>query len=155
MPFPLSHTGQLEISYVNRSIESIITSVQDGLEKVNAINIVRNEKDISFSGGFFLSISSWHILTAISFGKISVRNLNNKISIKYYLNFRVFLIVSLILILGLLAPISFFYSNPAMPLEKLVWVIYLILGWLFLFGGNYLITIIRFPCFIQKIVQSG
>lgn len=155
MPFPLSHTGKIDISHMRCSDYAVLNSIQNGLVTINASDVSKQDNIVSFKGGILNTISNMHLLAAVSSGTVEVHSQNTKISITYSLNFVGALIISVVLIFGIFAPGYYFSSNKGIPINILELVGWLIGAWFFIFGGGYLASIIRFPLFIQKAVKLG
>lgn len=152
MPFPFSNTGTVVLEKRSKedSIEELGDAIQEGLQNVKARDITRNRNNFSFSGGFLRFVSNRNILVSVSSGEITIEETAETISIRYVLKFTEMLIIVSLMVVGGFgimlwqAPnLSFF---PKVILSAVLW--------LCLFGRNYLITTLRFPSFIRKIMGN-
>lgn len=156
MTFPFSHSKQIILSELHLSDKQILRNIEYGLKKVKATNISKNDNVISFRGGLLRFVMSSNILGPVSHGRIIVTRHQDKMSIDYDLNFKELLILSSIGVFGFLGPFGFTHisSDPEAPIYAyFLLLFFLFIGWLWLFGMNYLVTVFRFPTFIKRIVK--
>ena len=122
------------------------------LKLVKAHDIVRHNNQLSFTGRILNFGSNWNILTQIDKGFIKVSPSADGIVILYKISFRVLLVlVSLLLVVGLG---SIFASKGGAVFSLTGKIAVSIVAWLWLFGMNWLIAVIRFPAFIERVVKQ-
>lgn len=152
MPFPVSHSTTLTLkrekcrATAGTLIRNILTGLQD--EHVAAAHNVANS--IYFKGGFGF-LGSWNFLLPVSSGTILVQEQGGKVYISYKLKFKKFLVVAGMFVLACIGAVLLMQTD----YDGIEVAQTLLLAWLFLFGGNYLLTVLRFPWFIRKSIRSG
>lgn len=147
MPFPSSFKSTL---VTQRSPDDIaeyelLELVKNALlERGAEVTIIESEK-LYFKVPFtmFPKGGNTNILVPVSSGSIQVEIREGKYLLSFCLGFRRLLILSLFIALGFIAPISLLEKKDPQYWLPLV-------AWLWLFGGNYLITAFRFPRFLKK-----
>lgn len=152
MPFPFSNIGSVVLKKRLKevSIKELGDAIQEGLQNVKARDITRNQNNFSFSGGIFRFVSNWNILVSVSSGEISIEETAEAISIHYVLKFTEMLIIASLMVVGGFGAVLWQAPN----LSFVPKVMLLAVAWSWLFGMNYLITILRFPSFIRKITGN-
>jgi hypothetical protein len=152
MSFPFSIIGTVVLKKGKNEvpIDDLVDAIRDGLRKVKASKIIinRSERKISFSGGFFRFVTNWNILHAVSNGEIRVEEANQKISLHYNLKFTEMLILVTILVFGVFGD----FNLQGSYLSFFPKILNLAILWFLFFGMNYLVTMIRFPPFIRRII---
>jgi len=151
MSFPLSYANKIEVLFdaKNHAPENLLRSIISSLKKVKASNIRNDQNRITFSGGILRFVMGWNILCAISSGEITFEKNNDKLSLNYHLKFTEMFVIVTIMVLGFMGPFIFQARNLS-PFPKIIILLFM---WLWLFGGNYLLTIFRFPGFIRKMTD--
>jgi hypothetical protein len=151
MPFPFSYSNKVEIPFSPdaHTPENLLNSIVLSLKNVKAINIHNDRNHITFSGGILRFVMNWNILVAVSSGKITVDKGNDKLCLKYSLKFTEMFIIVTAAVLGFLGPVIWQASNLTFSAKVGI----LAVAWSWLFGGNYFITIFRFPNFIKKMTE--
>ena len=157
MTFPFEYRG--EIKFSDFAVENsdnfqqqFLTKMAQELELVKAHNIVRLDNQLSFTGRILSFGSNWNVLTQIDKGYIEVSPSADGIVILYKISFRVLLIlVSLLLVIGLG---SIFASKGGAVFSLTGKIAISIVAWLWLFGMNWLIAVIRFPAFIERVAKQ-
>jgi len=140
MPFPFSSQGI--IFFENADLQEALVAVEGILRKAEAGNISKSESQLDFTGGLFRAVSNWNLLIAISSGSIVFRKTEGGVEATYRISFlQMFLFVTALVGLA-------FSISPKEPIY--------IFGvmWLWLFGMNYLITIIRFPSSLRAALND-
>lgn len=145
MPLPFSVTRSLTISGVSDPT-SATDRLERGLEKLKARRITRRGPIVDFRGGMFRPVSNHNLLVAINTGRLQVEPYHSGVRVSFRLEFlQIFWMVSA-MVLGFLGPFVLSSSNLSWGEAALV-----LLGfWLWLFGGNVLITLFRFPRWIRR-----
>ncbi|MBA3028729.1 MAG: hypothetical protein FP816_07960 [Desulfobacteraceae bacterium] len=151
MSFPLSYTNKVEVFFKpeRHTPENLLKSVVSSLKEVKAKNIKNDKNHITFSGGILRFVSNWNILASVSSGEITIDKNNGKLIISYHLRFTEIFIFVTAGILGFMGPVI--YQAPNLSIFPKIFL--LIFMWAFAFGGNYFITILRFPSFIRKMTE--
>jgi len=153
MAFPVSYQGYTSLSHTKMTIEETVQNICIGLRNNNSSNIKVTGSSITFDGNLFGSLSNWNIMSMVSNGKIDISKTDGTTEIKYNINFihSFFLSIFLIVIVSALIFLSSIITKDNGLLGN---IYYMPIAWLFIFGANYLITIIRIPYFMRKIVGS-
>lgn len=149
MAFPISTINKIVLpnNFGIQSVEELVSNISAGLVKVkpSKLKVVGNE--IEFSGGIFRFVWNTNILVPVSSGKIVVEKTGDLFAVTYELKF-----LEILLFASTIIPL--FFGPVLFTKESIQWYFkigFLVFAWLWLFGMNYLITIIRFPGFIKKI----
>lgn len=143
--FPLSITGELKISRLqNEGIDLVLNRVEQELAAVRATNVSRTANRITFKGGIFRFVSNWNILVPIGYGQIEV--LPDCVKYDFSCTQMLFAITVAVCVMG-----AFMLSSaPANTFSPIT----LAFIWLWLFGMNYLLSAVRLPAFVRRIVHD-
>jgi hypothetical protein len=151
MTFPVSITGNAllpkEASDL-RTVEDVCARIESMLESAQARTITRQDGSVIFTGGLFRTVTGWNILVAISYGEIAVENTKFGMRISYFAS-TVEMLILTTLMLGFLAASSISHDTKGigLPSQHPFW--FVVLGWFFLFGGNYILAALRFPRWLE------
>jgi hypothetical protein len=155
MTFPLDHSGEISWSNIRalkvddfrrRFLEQAVSE----LKVVKASEVEIKNDRVFFKAGMFRIVSNWNVLTFIDRGYIEASPSSEGLTFRYLISFRQPFVASLCLI-G--AMIFILLSGPVSV--SLTGVAGLSVGgWLLLFGLNWLIAIVRFPAFVEKIIRE-
>jgi hypothetical protein len=152
MPFPISINGKIVVRKADldpNSVQRIVLRLHDILDAAAAHNITLDRSHISFDAGVFRLVSSMNMLVGISSGTLTVVGCGDKIEILYHLRTVQLLIISTLMILAAVVVVNAdTRSVHAIPPAG-VWL----LAWVWLFGGNYLLTAIRFPRWLRRAIE--
>jgi len=151
MTFPFTYTNKVEVQFDEKkhTPENLLDSVIKSLQKAKAKNVKNNLNHITFTGGIFRLVTNWNILGSISSGEITIERNKDKLCLKYHLKFTEMLIIVTVGVFGFLG-IGIYQASNLTNIHK---IIMLIIAWLWLFGGNYMVTIFRFPKFINEMTE--
>jgi hypothetical protein len=152
MAFPVSHKGQTSISHVNLKVDELIGNICFGLKKNNSSNVNVSGTTITFDGNLFNSLSNWNVLSMVNDGEIVLSKDDGKVDIKYRVSFVHSFVLS-IAIVAIVSVLIFLSSVISRDNDVLQNIYYMPGFWLVIFGINYMLTIIRLPCFIQGMVK--
>ena len=153
MPFNYKSevTTHLPDNFKNGGNE-IIDEFEEQLYRLRVKNIVNSTNSISFNAGPFRLMSGMNfgLLSCITKGEIVIHKYNNSLSAKYDIRFTEILILVTLVVSLIIGPLLLL--DPAINIIEAL----LILGvsWMWLFGGNVVITIIRFPLFVRKTINK-
>jgi hypothetical protein len=113
----------------------------------------RHSNDILFRGGVFRLVWNWNQLVAITSGRIRFSFSADRARIDYRITFTQMFVLVPAMLAFLCIPFFALSRSEVPPWQ------FLLFGWFWLFGGNYLITCFRFPRFLRRAVlaalQSG
>jgi hypothetical protein len=137
MPFPFSSSGKILVE--SADLPGAIAIVEDTIKRARPGRISVTETRIDFTGGLFRWVTNWNLLGPIGSGSITFRQINNAVELQYHVSFVQMFIVSTALVLFMFGVLPILQSDKGEP------IVVLGLMWLWIFGGNYLITIFRFP----------
>jgi hypothetical protein len=156
--FPLDHYG--EFSRSKTSIPDVdyfrtdfFVRAKRALEAARAQDISITNNRIAFTGGAFRLVWNWNILVQIGYGYVELREDDSSFVLSYYASFRqLFVLVSagLFLVFGIAL-----FSDSGDELSIAGKLALLVFVWLFLFGGNLVVAMIRFPSFVESMLWGG
>jgi len=138
MPFPVSARGKIVVDSVNTA--EAMRAVEAMLRKAKASSVTLGVDRIDFTAGFFRFVTSWNLLGAVNSGSVAFHQRERGVEIHYRLSFvqmLVFVSAMVVLFFGLY-PVLAMSPQARVPLPALG------VAWLWLFGGNYVITVLRF-----------
>jgi len=153
--FPFSHNGAVSwgegAGEMPRAFaETFLVAAADELKRAGAKEVFIGERRVSFKKPlFYYAVTDW-ILAPTDKGFIEIAPRPGGALVTYHLSFlRMLLLVSAVVfgVIGL-----FILSAQKMPLTAKVVV--LAVAWLWLFGTQYLITRLRFPRFVRRILSE-
>ena len=153
MTFPFTYSGTVTISFEadeKDSIDRVMRNVTGGLEAVRAKRVQRENANLTFRGGIFRPISTWNPTWAISSGTFVFTSDGNRVRISYRLRFTEMVVFASIGVLVFLAPPLL--RAPNVTDAKAAGLLGLF--WVFLVGGNYVLTRWRFQKWLKR-VASG
>lgn len=142
MPFPLSRQGSITIdppSSEELDLRAITTSVEQALLKTNAARLTVDDQSgaLSFRGGVFrlaaFLVAGGDPLVPITSGHIHFSQQGSQVVIHYRITFG-----QMLVIVTLMAVIIWYSVSPE-------YTYFAVLAWPWLFIGNYLLTLYRFP----------
>ena len=153
--FPLDNRGEMMWNLpVEADVQTEQVKILDAIveelkaQKATSFSVIGNR--VVFKGGPFRFVSGWNVLFSISSGYIEASPAKGGLLVSYYLSFGQLLIVASVLcfIFGL----DLLRDKSLPMIGKLVLPF---LALLFLFGMNYLLTVIRFPSFLRQSLDKG
>jgi hypothetical protein len=157
MPFPFSLRGKIKLRKYppNGSMrESLKNEIDSALIQLLAETTFTDSSNIKFKFNFvktfFKRWSNWHLLIPLSSGEIIIGKEDDLVVVRYHLYFFHMLIITILMvaILGL-ATVNerdLLFHNKFYSLAAI---------WLWLFGGNYILTAFRFPRFLRKCASES
>lgn len=151
MPFPLSRHGSITIdppSSEELDLRAITTSVEQALLKANPVRLTVDDQSgaLSFRCGVFrlaAFLVAGDQMILITSGHIHFSQQGGQVVIHYRITFG-----QMLVIVTLMAVVIWRVVSPAdirMP----------VLAWLWLFVGNYLLTLWRFPRFLRAAATTA
>jgi hypothetical protein len=152
MPFPVSITGVIRFSrdaVGGAPIDRIAVRIEDLLDAAVAKTVIRRGNSVAFTAGVFRAVLSSNVLVCLDSGTFDIEDADDEIKITYHASTVQMLIVvtAMLFLMGALML--------CLGLPRLVAVWLLPIGWLWLFGMNYLITSIRFPRWLRRGLQRS
>ena len=137
---PPSTSGAIRVDSA-ADLGDLVRRIEQALVGVQAARLRVSGDKITFRGGM-LRFSNWNVLLPISFGEIRFTRSNGAVLIHYRVSLVGFFlfVTAMIVAIGLWGGFS---SNDIFILP---------FAWLFLFGGNYFTTMVRFPRFLARAV---
>lgn len=143
--FPTSIKGQFERSMLqSEDINLTLSRVEQELVAVRASDVLRTGNKITFRGGIFRFVSNWNILVPIGYGEIEIL----PASVKYE-----FSCAQMLVLTTLMAGVMGMFMLSSVPVFSTFSLVAPLLMWLWLFGMNYLIAVVRLPAFVRKITH--
>ncbi len=144
MPLPFSFSGRVEVG-AQRDVKGAALKLERGLEILKAKRIDRKGLQIHFTAGAARLVLNTNLLTAIGSGELLVQPKSGGLVVVYRLRFTQMLFISL-MVFGFLGP--FVLSSPNLSSAQAL--VLLAGAWMWLFGGNVALTLIRFPRWIRR-----
>jgi len=144
MPFPFSLEGTVAIEKVD--LAPTMSAVETALRKAKPKGIRRDGAKITFRAGIFRLrlMTNWNQLIPIGSGELLFSQEGDSVLIHYSVSLvELFATITLMLVfmLGIVPILA--GAHTLVPLA------FLPVGWLWLFGMNYLTTKFRFPRFLR------
>ena len=144
--FPFSFGGTIEIPLESDS-KRIISTLTERIKAEKPSEITSIQSRITFSGGFFRLVGNWNLLVSISYGVIDIAPANNKLLVSYKLWF-----TELLVFVSLMAGVAAFVVFATGSADQNFGIVAKI--WLWLFGGNFILTIVRFHSFVRSAIEN-
>lgn len=142
---PIYIKGKVSIKSMpgdNITIENLSNYLADSLQQEEAKSVDIEQNQIRFQVGWFRPLWNWKILVPISTGIISLKEESDAISVNYKLSFEKISIVATVI--ALIA-----FMSGLNKIEMMDNIVIIVMLWLWLVGGNIIITAIRFPRFLK------
>lgn len=114
------------------------------LERAHASTIRQEDGLVEFDVKFFRPVAKTNLLVAIDRGTFRVHRESGGLVVEYELSFRRALLIITVMVLGVFGVLA----GAGQPLSTRVETV--VLAWVWLFGGNYVIACMRIPPFIRK-----
>lgn len=157
MTFPVEYRGEIKFSDIavensDNFQQQFLTKMAQELELVKAHNIERLDNHLSFTGRILSFGSNWNILAQIDKGYIEILPSADGVVILYKISFKILLVLVSLLLLIFLG--SIFASKGGVGLSLTGKIVISVVAWLWLFGMNWLIAVLRFPAFIERVVKQ-
>ncbi|HEY1934839.1 MAG TPA: hypothetical protein VGG99_22770 [Acetobacteraceae bacterium] len=152
MPFPVSITGVIRLSrdvVGGASIDRIAVRIEDLLDAAAAKAVIRRDSSVAFTAGVFRAVFSSNVLVSLDSGTLDIEDAGDEIRVTYHAS----TVQMLIVVTAMLFLMGTLMLCLGLPRLVAVWV--LLIGWLWLFGMNYLITSIRFPRWLRHGLQRS
>ena len=148
MPFPFTAHGKVVADSVD--VPTAMSAVEAMLRRAKASRIALDRDRIDFTAGFFRLVTSWNLLGPVNRGSITFRQLEHGVEVRYRLSFmQMFVIVSVMVVFFFgLYPVASMGPQARVPPPVLAVI------WLWLFGGNYIITLFRFPSALRSSLHA-
>ncbi len=123
------------------------------LRGVRARRVTVDGNRVSFRGGFFRFVSNWNVLVPFGAGELRVDARARRVY--YRLSFSQ-LMITVTSLVGFLGYLMFFLPIPqrSVAFPPTFVVVFCILAWLGLVGGNLVIGIARFQSFLRRSIES-
>lgn len=150
--FPLTIDGSMRIAIPRghpAPQEAALAGLAAGLERVRASTIQREGTLVLFYVRFFRLVLSANLLVPIESGAIRAEVEGDSIRLSYCLRTIRLCILTTAMALGAVMVACFGNSDFARAAGIGL------LAWLWLFGGNYLIALVRFRWFVKRCVRKG
>jgi hypothetical protein len=145
--FPFSFGGIIEIP-LESDTKRIISTLTERIKAEKPNEITSTQSRITFYAGFFrLVIGSWNLLTSINYGVIDITPAKNKLLVSYKIWF-----IELLIVASAMAACFAFVAVSIGILTD--WFSKFVEIWLWLFGVNFILTIIRFHNLVRSAVDN-
>lgn len=147
---PLSINGQQRVAIDTRvSTTEVVQALAEELTVLRATRVKGSGESITFAAGPFRFVSSLNLLVPITRGRVSVERSEDQVTVKYELECTELVTVTTVLIALLFGPPTL--AAPNLTSGEAFSV--LAGSWLWLVGGNFVITMVRFPAFIKTTIS--
>jgi hypothetical protein len=150
--FPLSIDGSVTLAVpdgLSAPREAALRGLVAGLQRIRASTIEREDSQVLFYVRLFRFVLKSNLLNTIWSGVIDAELAGDPITVSYHLGTVRFCIVATAMIVVFAA----FIHSTRLDLAQSAGIG--LLGWLWLFGGSYLITLVRFRWFVKRCVREG
>jgi hypothetical protein len=130
-------------------VKRLLTTISDRLSASKVGNLDMDDGQISFEVPPFRFVGSWNLLVPIDKGKIDIHLKESTLSIVFWVSFkRMLVIITIFMVLfgGVVAAASGLSLRDALCL--------VLIGWLWIFGGNALNFLLRFRAFLKRAVRD-
>jgi len=146
MSFPISTRGAIFAEQL--SLPQAVTAVEAVIRGYEPNSISTAGARIDFTGGMFrlVSIFSMNLLSPISSGTVTFRQVDRGVEVQYDLSFRqllIFVTAAVVVMFGIF-PLLWMGPRGSVPIPVLG------VAWLWLFGMNFLMTRYRFPAALRR-----
>jgi len=151
MPFPLSIRGSISIpgAAANVSDDAIIIACVDQIEHEGARVVSRSDRSVSFAAPFFSLGRNWRFTAPVSAGSLEIARASGPgRCLTYDFSMRRNTLIGTAMIVGMVAYVATSASG-----EFPWWVAPI--GWLWVVGGNYLITYTRAESWARRRVSDA
>jgi hypothetical protein len=140
MVFPPYASGTIRVDSIpGNDLSVLVRKIEEALLIAEASRLHVNNDRITFHGGMLRGVPNWNILSPISSGEIRFSRSNESVLIHYRISF---------LALFLVVTVMFVATAIWRPFPNDIFVLPLM--WLFLFGANYVSTVIRFSRLLAR-----
>jgi len=146
MAFPITVTGVVKLPFGTEriSVTEYMSAVEKCLENEKAKKIVVSGNKITFRGGMFRFVSKSNLLVTIDHGQVQVEELPTELHVTYRLSFLQIFVLTSVFVMFLV----FILHDTIVSSRN---ASYLILIWLWVFGGNFAVGLFRFRRFLLKV----
>jgi len=144
MPFPITWRWTIQVPRGSRDAETEIEALADALRREGAKSVVSRQPELEFDCPGITGMNRWALLAPISGGSIAVSAREHQMHVTYSLRFDLVFWASL-----LFAGVFSLLSMKSDPLKVGV----LAFSWLFF--GNIVISLYRFPKFLRRVLTDG
>ena len=143
--FPISIEGQFELPQGDFAhVDAALTSMQDALTAVRASTVSRDGNAVTYTASLWRFVTNWNILAPVPTGRIEIQP-----GMPGVVTFRFSTI--LLLMLGT-AGATFIAAAAGQDGHLGFGLVVFAVGWLWLFGMNYLIAYLRLRAFVRRSV---
>jgi hypothetical protein len=129
--------------------EPLLDAIQKALRHERASSIARVENGVTFHVDMFRFVPSWNILTSFDGGTVWVHARGDSVDVEYEVSLRRLFWITTItvpLFFGtFLAGVNHFPPVAVLPIVGA--------AWLWIYGGNALIGLLRFPSFLRRALR--
>lgn len=149
MPLPFSFSGRVELtSSAGPDLAEIaLGKLEKALWDLKATRVNRSGWQLHFTVRFFRWVERSNLLGPVERGELWLEPSHSNLVVFYRLQFtRLLMLISA----GLCIPLGFLLYQGA-SIRIVPW--FLAIGWLWLFGVNVAITLIRFPRWIRRTLK--
>jgi hypothetical protein len=152
MAFPLSITGSVTVPKDDTdfvTVPNLAQGIEKLLSEAKATSVARDGNSITFTAGFFRFVINWNILVPFGSGKLEVEDEGHRIRVRYAAR----TVPLLVFTSSVFCAIAIWMSLAELragtfPAWALLWVFGVF--WVWLFGMNYVIAMIRFPFWLKR-----
>ena len=148
MFFPLQISGKRKVCIKSNTkgyTRHYLDALRKKLEDAGARNIIQSGNEISFKGPWISS--KVYDLKKITYGYISISSKDNEIVISYKVRYTYLFIFCTLAVFGFAFPLMLVTTSGNIVLP----IIFLIIAWLWIYGGNVALSYSRFR---KRIIKS-
>jgi hypothetical protein len=146
---PFSYSGRIDIHDLHDP-KAALLKIEYALDRLRPRRVVRVGQQIQFSAGTLQNLVARNALGAAGSGEVSVQRSKTGLAVTYKVRFTQLFWVS-VFMMGCLSMFVLAAPNQS-PREGAM----LILGmWLWLYGGNVVVTLFKFPKWLRGAVEPS
>ncbi|MCZ6845387.1 MAG: hypothetical protein O7F69_05750 [Alphaproteobacteria bacterium] len=159
MPFPLSKSGSFRVETTgpaDQHVAGLETALLDWLAYRMATGVARPDHSISFKGGVIRKINYMSVISTVDSGTFQLSPQGSEIEFSYSLRFTELFLIVTGMVLFIFGPAALGAAVIIGDREAIMrGVAIVIVGWFWLFGGNYLIAIFLVPIALKKVARRA
>jgi hypothetical protein len=150
--FPITLNGEVSIDVTDRvDPKAVRNAIRLALEVLGARRIEADSDALRFRSTVLRLMSSTNMLAPISHGEMRIAGAPGRVTVRYHVNFWQILTAGTLLI-GVVLGLPLLHAP-----NLSTWQASMIaaVAWLFLMGGNWILTAVRFPRFIRACADAA
>lgn len=156
MAFPLTKRGEVVVSSPNerRGLrpEDALSRLEAALEDERPTEVERRGLELHFRANFLRFVSNSNLLVPVDCGSFVVSEMPAGLRVSYELSFRRLFVIVTCMVTLFLGPLLVETGSPHQRWREVLPE--LLVAWTWLFGSSYVLSAIRFPRFIRRVLAG-